>query len=95
MEIRYELSLKMRTLKGIEEYGCFSIGEDAEFAKNLYALLGGNSELTPDLLITIDLVKWENAVPHPIGILHCNCEQLAENVKIITKELFKQINLEN
>jgi len=46
-----------------------------------------------DSVITIDLIKRENQIPYPQKLRHCSYAQLAENIKIITKELFKQLNL--
>jgi len=84
----------MKTLKGIETYGCFKLGSDEGFAISLYASLQGDDELLPDSVITFDLAKRENGMLFPAGMRHCSYEQLAENVKIITRELFKKLNLD-
>jgi hypothetical protein len=95
METSYEISLNMKTLKGIETYGCFHLGHDEAFARRLYASLVAGEEVSVDSMITIDLVKREGGVPFPQGLRHCNYEQLAVNIRLITKELFKHLNLEN
>lgn len=84
----------MKTHKGIETYGCFSIGHDEEFARGLYASLQGSDDVSPGAVITIDLLRRENGMPFPLALRHCNYEQLARNVQVITKELFKHLNLE-
>lgn len=94
METRYEISLNMRTLIGMETYGCFSLGEDEGFARSVFGLMQGEDLVFPSAVITIDLIKRENGVPFPLGLRHCSYEQLGCNVKVITKELFKQLNLE-
>ncbi|MDN3588469.1 hypothetical protein QWY86_17430 [Pedobacter aquatilis] len=94
METRFEISMNMKTLKGLETYGCFNVGIEKVFATSLYAQLQGNEDILPDSVITIDLVKRENGLLMPLGLKHCNYHQLAENVKIITRELFKKLNLE-
>jgi len=94
MESAFEISLNMKTLNGWETYGCFRLGIDEEFARNLYTSLQGNQNIFPDSVITIDLLKRENGLLFPLAIRHCNYHQLAENVKIITKELFKRLMLE-
>jgi len=86
--------LNMKTLKGIEAYGCFKLGDDERFAVSLYKSIQGNEEVVPDSIITIDLIKRENGLLFPLGMRHCNYHQLAENVRIITRELFKKLNLE-
>ena len=94
MDTNYEISLNMKTLKGIETYGCFSVGECEEFCRWLYASLEGSEDVSPDAVITIDLLRRENGIPFPLALRHCNYDQLARNVQVITRELFKRLNLE-
>ena len=54
MKSGFEISLNMKTLRGVVTYGCFDLGNDEQ----------------------------------------CSYEQLADNVKIITKELFKHLNIQ-
>jgi len=84
----------MKTLKGIETYGSFSLGSEETFAKILYNSLEGDPEISTAALISIDLIKREQGIPFPLELKHCSYEQLAANVKQITKELFKHLNLE-
>jgi len=84
----------MKTSNGLETYGCFKLGTDEAFASGLYASLQGDRDVFPDSVITIDLVKRENGLLFPLALRHCNYHQLAENVKIITRELFKRLILE-
>ncbi|MNK28859.1 hypothetical protein D3C87_472440 [compost metagenome] len=84
----------MKTLKGIETYGCFHLGNDEAFARRLYASLLADHEVSVDSVITIDLVKREGGVPFPQGLRHCSYEQLSANVRLITKEVFKYLNLD-
>jgi hypothetical protein len=94
MESTYEISLNMKTGKGIQTYGFFQLGADKDFAQHLYNLLAGSPEVFLDSVITIDLVKREAGIPYPLGLKHCSYDQLSANIKLITKELFKQLNLE-
>lgn len=94
METRYEISLNMKTLKGMETYGCFSLGMDEGFARSVFGLMKGEDLVSSGSVITVDLIKREAGVPFPLGLRHCSYEQLAYNVKVITKELFKQLILE-
>lgn len=84
----------MRTSKGMETYGYFTLGDSESFATNLYKLMVGDEEIAIDSVITIDLIRRHNGVPFIIKLRHCTYDQLATNVKVITKELFKQLNLE-
>jgi len=63
MKTSCEISLNMKTLKGIETYGCFHLGHDEVFARRFYASLFADEEVSVDSVITIDLVKRENGVP--------------------------------
>jgi hypothetical protein len=94
MEMLLEISLNMKTCKGIECYGCFDIGQDLKFAVTLFDALEGDKEVSPESVMTIELAKRKNGIPYPIALKHCTLDQLGENVKRITKELFKRINLE-
>lgn len=84
----------MKTVSGIETYGRFEIGQDTQFALGVFDELEGSNEVSPDSVMTVDLIKRENGVPFPLALKHCTLVQLGENVKRISKELFKHLNLE-
>ncbi|WP_442591942.1 hypothetical protein ACSBL2_12015 [Pedobacter sp. AW31-3R] len=42
MEPAFEISLNLKTLKGVETYRCFNPGANEEFAASLYASLQEN-----------------------------------------------------
>jgi hypothetical protein len=94
MKTTYEISLNLKARAAIESYGCFSIGQDEQFARDLYSTLEGGEQVSLDSVITVDLIKRENGIPYPLDMRHCTYDQLAANVKLITKELFKRLNLE-
>lgn len=94
METTYEISLKMKVQKRVEEYARFFVGNNREFAYQLFHSMEGSENVSPTSIIMIDLVKWEKGVPCPIVLKHCTYEQIAFNAKLITKELFKHFNLE-
>ena len=94
MKTTYEISLNIKTLKGIETYGHFTLGDNESFATHLYERIEGDEQVAVDSVITIDLIRRDNGVPFVIKLRHCTYDQLAMNVKLITKELFKQLNLE-
>lgn len=78
----------------METYGCFLLGDNESFARSVFGLMQGEDLVFPSAVITIDLIKRENGVPFPLGLRHSSYDQLGYNVKLITKELFKQLNLE-
>jgi len=85
----------MKTCKGIESYGCFSLGTDSKFAVDLFNGLDGAGQISAGSVMTIDLIKREKSIPYPLALKHCSLDQLGENVKRISKELFKRVNLED
>ncbi|MCX2475799.1 hypothetical protein OQZ33_15800 [Pedobacter sp. MC2016-05] len=93
METNFEISLKFKLCKGIEEYGCFQVGANELFAKELFNMLEGTENITKESIMLIDFIKWERGIPFPINAKHCTYDQLATNVKLITRELFKQHQL--
>jgi hypothetical protein len=94
METSYEISLNMKTTKGLEAYASFYLGPNEKFAKDLFNLMLGEREIKENSVISMDLTKRHKGFPYPMSILHCNWEHLAFNTKIITKEIFKELNLE-
>jgi len=95
MEATFEISLNMKTCRGIETYGCFTVGVDGKFAQELFGLLDGTEDVSPEAVMTVDLVKRQEGILYPLALKHCSLEQLGENIKRITKELFKHWNLEH
>ena len=85
----------MKTCNGIETYGCFNVGQDCQFAQELFGSLDGAEEVSPEAVMTVDLVKREEGILYPLALKHCSLEQLGENVKQISKELFKHLNLKH
>ncbi|MNL30042.1 hypothetical protein D3C87_1517560 [compost metagenome] len=94
METTFEISLNMKTLKGLETYGSFYLGSDQKFAKTIFDMLQGEREIKENSVISMDLTKRQDGIPYPLSILHCNWAHLAYNTQIITKEIFKELNLE-
>ena len=45
MKTLYEISLNMKTAKGLETYGCFNLGSDGKFAQRIFDLLQGEREI--------------------------------------------------
>jgi hypothetical protein len=94
METSFEISLNMKTIKGLETYASFYLRSNEKFARGLFNLMQGERQIKANSVISMDLTKRQKGIPYPISILHCNWEHLAFNTKIITKEIFKELNLE-
>ncbi|MEJ2880952.1 hypothetical protein [Pedobacter sp. GR22-6] len=53
METRFEISLNMKTCKGIETNGCLGIGQDTRFLRGLFVSLQGSKGVLPDSIMTV------------------------------------------
>lgn len=84
----------MKVLDQTIDYGKLFIGEDPEFARQLYDSLQGQLNPRTQLMLYIDLVKNAGNTYLPIQSKACTLEELTENCRIITRETFKFLNLE-
>lgn len=94
METTFYISLHIKTASGFKTYGNFDLGNDQEKAKLIFSQLKGNDEVSEKTILHIDFTKVQNGIPLPVKILHCTLEEIACNVKIITREIFKNLSLE-
>ena len=93
-ETIFYILLNIRTVKGFESFGKFIIGNNREAAAAIFSQLRGNPDVDEKTILTIDLVETINDLPLNIEMITCTLEELAVNCKIITKETFKYLNLE-
>ena len=94
METPYYIIIRMKVLDGSIHYGKLFIGEDTEFARQLYDSLQGHLNPKSQLMLYMDLVKGAGNTNLPIQSKACTLEELTENCRIITRETFKFLNLE-
>jgi len=45
-------------------------------------------------MLTMELMEMLNDLPYNLKIISCTLEDIGENCKLISKEIFKAINLE-
>ncbi len=93
-ETAFYILLNIKTCNGLESFGKFYIGNNRAFAYSLFKKLKGNSEADENSLLTIELMETVNKLPINLKILSCTLEELTQNCKLITKEMFKAANLE-
>jgi hypothetical protein len=94
MKREYYLSLSFRTPKGIETYGRYELGRDKNFAIAIFDELKGEEEVSESSILHIDLTESEDGVPFVRNVKHCTLDEIAENTKLITLQLFKRDGLE-
>jgi hypothetical protein len=93
MQTKFYIISHLKTPAGPEAFGRFEIGNDREAATQLFAKLKGDKEVNDQNMLCIELMETSNGLPINITILSCTLDQLTENCRIITKEIFTLRNL--
>ncbi|MDP9042992.1 MAG: hypothetical protein M3N30_13505 [Bacteroidota bacterium] len=93
MAADYHILLNLKTCEGYENYGKFNIGKSRETALALYHSLHGNEDDSVDFPLQIELREYVTGLPMEVKLLNCTLEELGTNCKLITREVFKQINM--
>lgn len=89
----YYLELNMRTGAGFERFGRFDLGEDRAFAVALFSGLEGEPVDGDTGILHMDLVEKRQGLPMNMQVINCTVEELSRNMKHITREIFKHLNL--
>lgn len=95
MEISFTIQLNIKVTGGFESYGKFCLGSDARFAEALFKKLKGREQVDEKNMLTLDFIQTANGLPINVKMISCNLEEMTENCRIITMELFKHLNLQN
>jgi hypothetical protein len=93
MQTKFYIVCHLKTPAGPEAYGRFEIGNDREAAYQLFARLKGDKEVGERNILCLELMETVNELPVNINIISCTLNELTENCRIITKEIFNQRNL--
>lgn len=87
--------IKVHIRKG-DTFEClaqFFLGEERKFARNVFKKLIGSEKVDEANILLLDLVETSNGLPVNMDMIACTLEELAENSKVITKEVFKFYNM--
>ncbi len=95
MAPKFYIELNMKTIDGFERFGCFELGSDRGFAVTLFAGLAGRPAEGDTEVLHMDLVEKRGGLPMNMDVISCTVEELGKNMKYLTRELFKRINLDN
>ena len=91
--VKFQFVISIRTPKGYIETGRFFIGDGIREAISILEQLEGNTK-TENPILKLDLIKYGTNSDTVLETLDCTLEQISENVKIITKEVFKLATIE-
>jgi len=94
MENLFFISVNIKTKSGFVSYVNFNLGENGDKAKAIFDILKGSQELSDKTILTMDFTEMKDGIPLPIKMLDCNFDQVIDNTKIITREIFKNLNLD-
>jgi hypothetical protein len=95
MERTYHISLNIKTPDGgFEAYGRYELGSDKAFARMLFEQLKGDDEVSERSVLHMDLTEVENGIPFVQIVRHCTLNELADNTRRITCEVFKRLTLD-
>jgi hypothetical protein len=86
--------LNIKSGSDFKTYGKFFLGNSRKFADGIFKKLKGNKKVSNASVLYIELMETNNELPVNIQVMSCSLEELSENCKMITKETFKQCNLE-
>ena len=90
----FNIRLNIKTCNGFECFGKFFLGNKREFATRIFNQMKGTKNIDDKSILQFDLVESINGLPASIQVISCSLEELAENCKFITKETFRNINME-
>lgn len=89
MNTRFYIVLSLKTVSDPEPFATFDIGNDREAAYALFQKLKGTDDMETCKVLFMELMEKQNGLPVNIKMQTCTLKQLAQNCKIIVKELFK------
>jgi hypothetical protein len=90
----FYIALNLRTATGYETFGKFFIGNNREIASIIFRKLQGQKDVNEKTVLSLELMETKNGLPQNVQMLSCCLDDLAENIKTITREIFKLHNLE-
>jgi hypothetical protein len=93
METQFYILLSLKTVKGYINYAQYFIGNEKQAAENLFGELQGSRIPTDSTSLHIDLMETVDELPVKVKTIGCTLDELSENLKVITRELFRRHNL--
>ena len=89
MDTTFYIELTLKTANGLECVARFFVGNDRERAHEVFRKLRGSNDVNEKDVMYLSFMETKNGLPLNVDMMSCTLDQLGENSKIITKELFK------
>ncbi|MET0466526.1 MAG: hypothetical protein ABW007_25435 [Chitinophagaceae bacterium] len=93
MERGFYITLNIKTGSDFEKYGKFFVGDDEETALGIFKKMKGTAEADDVNFLQIDFMEMKDTLPLNIKTLNCTLDEMTDNFRTITKEIFKRFNL--
>ncbi len=93
METNFQISLHIKTPAGFETYGNFDLGSNREQAMAIAAQFKGTDNISANSILYMDFTEVQNGIPLPVRIMHCTLDDITYNIRIITRDIFKNLSL--
>jgi hypothetical protein len=93
MTTQFYILLNVKTSRGPESFGRFFIGNNRERAYGVFKQMKG-TEVDEKNVLCLDFMETVEGLPVNLKMITCTLDQLGENCRIVTKEVFKLFNLE-
>lgn len=88
MERQFYIMITLKTHKEHESFAKFFIGNNRHRAYEIFKQLKGSHNVSDKNILYFDFMETEKGLPVNLDFITCTLNQLAENCRIITKELF-------
>ena len=88
MTREYRIALHTKTASGFEKYAEFFVGDDPATARQLFNRLKGSKDQIDGGILLMELREICRGLPLDMQFKSCTLDELAENCRIITREIF-------
>lgn len=95
MDTQFYITITLKTHNGLENFAKFFIGNNRHRALDIFKQLKGSHDVSDKNILYFDFIETEKGLPVNLDFITCTLNQLAENCRIITKELFISVNFES
>lgn len=93
MHAGFYIKVNIRKGRNYECFAQFFLGGNKKFANTVFEKLKGSKKVEESNMLLMDLVETVDGLPVNMEMISCTLEELAENSKIITREVFKFYNM--
>lgn len=90
---QFYILLSQKGPRRYESYGQYFLGNDKKVAIDIFKQLKGNDDFKNEALLHFDLMEIVDEIPIKVHTLCSTLEEYGYNCKMITKEIFKRLNL--